>query len=102
MPTEKLSAEAIKKAITELNSDAAPPWKIVTGKLHKTFVFRNFIKAFSFMTAVALTAEKINHHPEWSNVYKTVDIDLITHESGGITQLDFTLAHEMEKLSRSA
>ena len=64
-----------------------------------TFVFSNFIEAFSFMTRAALHAEKQNHHPEWFNVYKTVQVDLTTHEAGGITERDFKLAKTMDELA---
>ena len=64
----------------------------------KTFVFRNFIEAFGFMTRAAIHAEKLNHHPEWSNVYKTVEVTLTTHDAGGLTELDATLARRMDAL----
>ncbi len=98
MPEEKLSAEAIRQSLERLNKDAVEQWEITSEKLHKTFIFRNFIEAFGFMTRAALVAEKMNHHPEWFNVYKTVRVDLTTHESGGITRLDFDLAGHMEAL----
>jgi len=65
----------------------------------KEFQFRNFREAFGFMTGVALMAEKLDHHPEWSNVYKTVQITLTTHSAGGLSQLDAKLAAEIEKLA---
>ena len=99
MPEQKLSAEAIRQSLSQLNDGIAAPWQIANDKLHKTFVFKNFVAAFGFMSMAALVAEKMNHHPEWCNVYKTVVIDLTTHESGGITQLDFALAERMENLS---
>ena len=74
-------------------------WTIENDKLHKDFQFANFIEAFGFMTRVALVAESLNHHPEWFNVYRKVSVDLTTHEAGGITELDFQLAAEMEKLA---
>ena len=99
MPELKLSAEAIRQSLAQLNDGSAAPWEIADHKLHKVFLFKNFVAAFGFMSMAALVAEKMNHHPEWCNVYKTVVIDLTTHESGGITQLDFDLAERMEKLS---
>lgn len=102
MPAAKLSAEAIRQALVTLNRDAAAPWEIGGEKLRKTFVFKNFIEAFGFMAKAALAAEKMNHHPEWRNVYKTVEVDLTTHEAGGITQLDFDLAARMEAHARGA
>lgn len=65
----------------------------------KTFKFQNFVEAFGFMTRVAIWAEKWNHHPEWSNVYKTVDVTLTTHDAGGLTGLDLKLARKMDELA---
>lgn len=65
----------------------------------KTYGFANFVEAFGFMTRVALWAEKLNHHPEWSNVYKTVTVTLTTHDTGGLTDLDARLAAKMDKLA---
>ena len=76
-------------------------WKIKDGKLHQEFVFKNFIEAFGFMTQAALIAEKLNHHPEWFNVYKTVSVDLTTHEADGITERDFALAKAMDVIVAS-
>lgn len=87
MALTKLSQADIQSAIASLNG-----WSIVNGKLHKTFKFPDFIAAFGFMSKVAIAAEKMNHHPEWSNVYNTVNIDLTTHDAGGITQNDIDLA----------
>ena len=74
-----------------LKSDL-PDWIIHKGKLHRRWQFDSFIEAFGFMTKVALIAEKNNHHPEWSNVYATVTIDLTTHDLGGISTRDTELA----------
>lgn len=78
----------------------AAGWAPVEGRdaLEKTFVFKNFVEAFGWMTRVALFAEKWNHHPEWSNVYKTVQVTLSTHDAGGLTDLDVKLASKMEQL----
>ena len=65
--------------------------------ISKEFVFENFIEAFSFMTKVSLLAEKLNHHPEWSNIYKTVNITLTTHDKGGLSDLDLELGELIEK-----
>ncbi len=92
------SAERIEQ-LNQLNAALQQPWQIVEQKLHKVFVLKNFIQAFGFMTQCAIAAEKMNHHPEWQNVYKTVTINLTTHESGGITMLDFQLAQMMEQFS---
>lgn len=78
-------------------------WSLHPNKdaLQKTFVFRNFIEAFGFMTRAALWAEKWDHHPEWSNVYKTVTVTLITHTANGLTDLDIKLATKMDTLAGS-
>lgn len=73
-----------------------PGWTLVHGKLHRELKFQDFISAFSFMTTVAIEAEKLNHHPEWSNVYSNVVIDLTTHDAGGITEMDFQLAKKID------
>ena len=96
---EKYSNNDIEQQLTVLNDSAAEAWKIKDNKLSKTFVFSNFIEAFGFMTRVAFYAEKQNHHPEWFNVYKTVQVDLTTHEAGGITERDFKLAKTMDELA---
>ena len=74
-------------------------WVIGPGNkdISKEFVFENFIEAFSFMTKVSLLAEKLNHHPEWSNIYKTVNITLTTHDKGGLSDLDLELGELIEK-----
>ncbi|WP_423910791.1 4a-hydroxytetrahydrobiopterin dehydratase [Candidatus Spongiihabitans sp.] len=94
-----LDSTQLSAQLNHLNSALENPWEVVDQKLHKTFVLKNFIQAFGFMTQCAIAAEKMNHHPQWSNVYKTVEINLTTHESGGITTLDFELAQRMEQFS---
>ena len=89
-----LDEKRIAEAVAGLDG-----WAIVKGKLHKEFQFADFVAAFSFMTAVALCAERKNHHPEWFNVYKTVRVDLATHDAGGVTELDVELAREMDALA---
>lgn len=93
MTRQKLSDTEIQAGLA-----ARPGWTLVAGKLHREYKFKNFIRAFGFMTSVALVAERMNHHPEWSNVYGTVRVDLTTHDVGGISQLDFTLAEKMDAL----
>ncbi|MFU8825070.1 4a-hydroxytetrahydrobiopterin dehydratase [Yoonia sp.] len=89
----------------ERDTDLAPllanGWAVVDGRdaIHKQFVFTNFVEAFGFMTKVALFAEKWNHHPEWSNVYKTVDVTLTTHDAGGLSALDVKLGAKMDTLA---
>ena len=90
----KKSNEEIQAFIEANNS-----WVLIDNKLHKQFEFKNFIQAFGFMTQVAMIAEKSDHHPEWFNVYKTVKVDLTTHEADGITERDFTLAIAMDKVA---
>jgi len=75
-----------------------PGWKINSGVIQREFNFSNFIEAFSFMTKIALICEKYNHHPNWENVYSKVVIRLNTHDLGGITNLDQTLASEINKI----
>jgi len=97
--TEKYSELDVESALKTLNELTAVGWEIKQGKLSKVFVFSNFVEAFGFMTKVAIHAEKQNHHPEWSNVYKTVNIQLTTHEVGGMSARDFKLAATMDKLA---
>ena len=76
-----------------------PDWELVDGKLHRTFRFASFVPAFGFMASVALVAEAMNHHPDWANVYNRVIIDLNTHDVGGISTLDFTLAKRINEIA---
>ena len=71
-------------------------WSVRHGKLHREYKFPDFIHAFGFMATSAIAIEKMNHHPEWSNVYNRVTVDLSTHDAGGITQMDFDLAALLE------
>ncbi len=73
-------------------------WSVVDGKLHREFKFADFIAAWGFMSRVALIAQSLDHHPDWSNVYNTVRIDLDTHDAGGITEKDFELARRIDAL----
>jgi 4a-hydroxytetrahydrobiopterin dehydratase len=93
---QKLTEEARKTALGKL-----PGWGAVPGRdaIAKTFTFRNFSEAFGFMTRAALVAEKLDHHPEWFNVYKTVDVTLSTHDAGGLTERDIKLAEAMDKIA---
>lgn len=76
-------------------------WSLVEGRdaIEKKFVFSNFVDAFGFMSRSALWAEKWNHHPEWFNVYKTVEVTLSTHDVGGLSELDIKLANKMDELA---
>ena len=97
---EELSNQRVKEELEALNKGADSPWVIESDKLHKTFMFDDFVSAFGFMAKVALEAEKANHHPEWFNVYKKVEISLTTHEVDGITMRDFELASIIEQLRK--
>ena len=74
-------------------------WEVQGGKLHREFQFENFVEAFGFMSRAALVAEKMDHHPEWFNVYNRVVVDLSTHDVGGISPRDFELAATMNGLA---
>ena len=92
---EKLSAEEIAAHLEDL-----PAWSVSNGKLHREYRFADFIHAFGFMATAAIAIEKMNHHPEWFNVWNQVKVDLSTHDAGGITNLDFDLAHLLEGLAK--
>ncbi len=93
MKRERLSEEQIQESLKKL-----PDWTVSAGKLHRTIHFPSFVEAFGFMSSVALVAEGLNHHPEWSNVYGRVTIDLSTHDAGGITQYDVEFAGRVNTL----
>ncbi len=90
----RLSPDDLGASLTQL-----PGWSIQDGKLHRQFKFASFVEAFGFMSSLALVAESMGHHPEWFNVYNRVTIDLTTHDSGGITQLDIKLATKASELA---
>jgi 4a-hydroxytetrahydrobiopterin dehydratase len=93
---ERLSAEARRSALQGLSG-----WSEVAGRdaITRTFVFKDFNEAFGFMSRTALVAEKRDHHPEWRNVYKTVEVVLATHDAGGVTALDVDLAKAMNAIA---
>ena len=93
---QKLAGDARKSALAKLAG-----WSEVKERdaISKTFAFRDFNEAFGFMTRAALVAEKLDHHPEWFNVYKTVTVTLSTHDAGGLTELDIKLAETMDRLA---
>ncbi len=96
MPT-KLSEQAIQEELSTLNELAGEDaWEVKDGKLFKSFRFKSFIRAFGWMSQMAIWAEKLKHHPEWFNVYNKVDVNLVTHDVDGISDLDFELAKKME------
>lgn len=95
--TARLDAKARADALKALAG-----WSPVDGRdaIRRVFVFKDFVEAFGFMSAAALVAERMDHHPEWSNVYKTVDVTLTTHDAGGLTEKDIALAKAMNALAR--
>ena len=98
MPAEKLSDATRSDALAELTANG---WSHDAERdaIAKTFKFKNFVEAFGFMTRAALHAEKLNHHPEWSNVYNRVEVTLTTHDAGGLTELDVKLAGKLDALA---
>ena len=93
---EKLEGDARVKALAQLQG-----WSEADGRdaITKTFQFKDFNEAFGWMARVALAAEKMDHHPEWFNVYRTVDVTLATHDAGGLTERDVKLAKKMDALA---
>jgi len=91
---EPLDSAQLQAALGSLDD-----WNVIDGKLHKVFTFGDFGCAFGFLASAATYAEKINHHPEWSNVYATVVVDLVTHDAGGITDLDVQFARRLDDLA---
>jgi 4a-hydroxytetrahydrobiopterin dehydratase len=90
---KKLSEQEIEREVGKLQG-----WKVANGKLHQNFEFNDFVNAFGFMTKVAMEAEKMNHHPEWFNVYNKVIIELVTHDVEGISNYDIKLARIVNQL----
>jgi 4a-hydroxytetrahydrobiopterin dehydratase len=91
----RLNAKKIAAALIRL-----PGWKMRAGKLHREYHFADFVTAFGFMSSAALVAQRMNHHPEWFNVWSKVRVDLTTHDAGGVSALDLQLARAMEELAR--
>lgn len=91
---KKLSGNELDEIVRNMKG-----WELKDEKLQKSFKFTNFVEAFGFMTRIALEAERMNHHPEWSNVYNTVTIKLSTHDAGGITDYDVKLANIIDKIN---
>ncbi len=92
MSDGKLSKQEVALELRKLAG-----WRVVKGNLHRVFEFKDFTQAFGFMKRVALAADKMNHHPDWSNAYNKVTIDLSTHSAGGLTKNDFELAGKIQK-----
>lgn len=97
MAAQPLSASQIANLSNELSS-----WSLVNGKLHRELRFADFSEAFGFMARVALAAEQLGHHPEWSNVWNRVRIDLTTHDTGGLSTLDVELARRIDAIAVAA
>jgi len=93
MSRGKLSKQEIAAALLKLDG-----WRVVKGNLHRVFEFKDFKQAFGFMKRVALVADRMDHHPDWSNAYNKVTIDLSTHSAGGLTKNDFELAGKIQKI----
>ena len=93
MKVAKLDDQTIAEQLAGLKG-----WTLANEKLHRKLAFENFVEAWGFMTKVALLAETMNHHPEWSNVYGQVEIELTTHDAGGISARDFELATRINGL----
>lgn len=94
MARQKLSEPELHSALSQLSG-----WTIQNGKLHREYKFTDFPHAFGFMSIAAVNIEKRNHHPEWSNVYNRVSVDLTTHDVGGITSSDIELAHLLDSIA---
>ena len=97
MGAKKLSDAEVQQELAK-----AKGWSLVNGKLHRAFECKDFAAAFGKMTQVALVAESMNHHPEWTNIYNKVDITLSTHDAGGLTELDIALAGAIDRLSTTS
>ena len=97
MGLTKLSETEIQEILKELSG-----WTVVNGKLHKEMEFTDFNQAWQFMTTAVVEIEKMNHHPEWFNVYNKLVIDLMTHDVGGITENDVNLAKHLDKIQISS
>ena len=93
---KKLSSSEIQE-----HMKALPAWELREDRIRKTFRFTDFVQAFGWMSRVALVAERMNHHPEWKNVWATVEVELSTHDAGGLTELDMKLASAMDALAES-
>jgi 4a-hydroxytetrahydrobiopterin dehydratase len=94
MPRPRLTAAEIQSALATL-----PGWTCVEGKLHRDYLFPGFPQAIAFMAAAAPAIDQLDHHPEWSNVYNRVAVDLVTHDSGGVTAKDLELARILDPLA---
>lgn len=91
--------KALSTSEIEAALESLPGWSLANGKLHRDFRFPDFMRAFGFLSEAALHAEKLDHHPEWSNVYGRVVVDLVTHDAKGVTELDLELARHMSRIA---
>lgn len=94
--------QKLSRAEIEAHMAEREHWSLVEGKLTREFKFESFVHAFGFMASIALLAERMNHHPEWFNVYSTVRVQLTTHEVGGLSDRDFALAEQIDRIARCA
>ena len=94
-------AQKLDAAARATMTARVPGWQLADGRdaIHKTFKFKDFSEAFGFMARAALVAEKLDHHPEWTNVWNRVEVTLSTHSAGGLTELDLKLAEAMDKIA---
>jgi 4a-hydroxytetrahydrobiopterin dehydratase len=96
---QTMTTQQAKEALTALQTQSRVDWRMDEVSLHAQWKFKDFAQAMAFMNAVAEVAERMNHHPEWTNVYNRVSVRLTTHDAGGLTQLDFELAQAMDALA---
>ena len=96
MPRDKVTDSQLQEHLT-----AHPEWSVKDGALYRELSFPDFVSAFGFMASAALVAERMNHHPDWSNVYGTVKVSLSTHDAGGITASDLELSAAMDELAKT-
>lgn len=94
-----MTTQQAKEALNALQAQSRVDWRMDETSLHTQWKFKDFAQAMAFMNAVAEVAERMNHHPEWTNVYNRVNVRLTTHDAGGLTQLDFDLAQAMDRLA---
>jgi len=97
MATRALDSSDIQRGLAELDG-----WELAGDRIKRRFQFADFVTAFGWMSSVALVAEKLDHHPEWKNVYNRIDVELTTHDCKGLSARDFELAKAMERLARGA
>jgi 4a-hydroxytetrahydrobiopterin dehydratase len=99
---KSMDTQEAQQAFAVLQQQAQAPWQLQDDSLQTQWKFKNFLQAMAFMNAVAEVAERMTHHPEWSNVYNRVNVRLTTHDAGGLTALDFELAQAMDSLAITA